>query len=97
RKPSYNLASIRDNVSDLIFTKTALHGASEMGMTRSDMENVIENLTNRNFYKSMTTNYNHKIWMDVYHGQTDEFEIYIKFVKSSEEFVCTSFKEKQPW
>ncbi|MYG42770.1 MAG: type II toxin-antitoxin system MqsR family toxin, partial [Rhodobacteraceae bacterium] len=34
------------------------------------------------------------IWMDVYHGQTEEFEIYIKFIKDSEEFVCTSFKEK---
>ncbi len=64
-KPSYNLASIRDNVSKLIFTKTAQNGAIEMGMTRSDMENIIENLTNLNFYKSMTTNYNHKIWMDV--------------------------------
>ncbi|MYG43273.1 MAG: type II toxin-antitoxin system MqsR family toxin, partial [Rhodobacteraceae bacterium] len=49
RKSTYDLASIRNNVSDLIFTKTALNGASEMGMTRSDMENVIENLTNRNF------------------------------------------------
>ena len=46
RKPSYSLASIRDNVSALIFTKTALNDASEMGMIRSDMENVIENLTN---------------------------------------------------
>ena len=76
-------------------TNAAVKGAAEMGMTRADMINVIRRLTRRDFYKSMTTHQNHRIWMDVYHGRTEEYESYIKFVQDAvAEFTCTSFKEK---
>ena len=66
-----------------------------MGMSRADIVNVIKKLNRRDFYKSMTTHHDHKVWMDVYHARTGGYEIYIKFVQDAvAEFVCTSFKEK---
>ncbi len=66
-----------------------------MGMTRADIINVICSLSRKDFQKSMTTNYDHRIWMDVYHAQTEGYVIYIKFVQDAvTEFVCTSFKER---
>lgn len=62
---------------------------------RQDMENVIRALTRKDFYKSTTTFHDHRIWMDVYHGRAEGYEIYIKFVQDAvTEFSCTSFKEK---
>lgn len=95
RKQTYDLASIQRAASKMTMTRQALSGAAEMGMTRSDMENVIRSLTRKNFYKSVTTYTDHRVWMDVYHGRTAEYEIYIKFVQDTvTEFTCTSFKEK---
>ncbi len=94
-KPTFDLESIQEAVSNMAMKISALSGAAEMGMTRTDMETVICGLTNKEFYKSMTSYDNHKIWMDVYHGRTDEFEIYIKFARDEDSnFICTSFKEK---
>lgn len=79
----------------MTMTRAALSGAGVMGMTRQDMENVIRALTGKDFYKSTTTFHDHRIWMDVYHGRTEDYEIYIKFVQDAvTEFSCTSFKEK---
>ncbi|MFW2542845.1 type II toxin-antitoxin system MqsR family toxin [Primorskyibacter sp. 2E107] len=76
-------------------TNAAMQGAAEMGVTRADMIGVIKGLSYRDFYKSMTTPNNHRVWMDVYHGRADGYEIYIKFVQDTvAEFTCTSFKEK---
>ncbi len=64
-------------------------------MTRADIVRVIKTLERRDFYKSMTTYQNHRVWMDVYHGRAGGYEIYIKFVQDTvAEFTCTSFKEK---
>lgn len=64
-------------------------------MTREDIVRVIKGLRRVDFYKSMTTHHDHKVWMDVYHARSDGYVIYIKFVQDSvAEFACTSFKEK---
>jgi len=43
----------------------------------------------------MTTHQDHSVWMDVYHGRAEGYEIYIKFVQDVvTEFTCTSFREK---
>ncbi len=52
------------------FTKTALDGARDMGLTTAEMLMVIAALTRRNFQKSMTTYADHRIWQDVYHAPT---------------------------
>ncbi|MEE4210725.1 MAG: type II toxin-antitoxin system MqsR family toxin [Parvularcula sp.] len=96
KKPTYDLGSIQASAgSTMGITNAAIQGAAEMGMTRSDMIVVIKGLNPRAFYKSMTTHQNHRVWMDVYHGRADGYEIYIKFVQDTvAEFTCTSFKEK---
>jgi motility quorum-sensing regulator/GCU-specific mRNA interferase toxin len=43
------------------FTKTALDGGRDMGLTSGEMLAVIAALTRRNFYKSMTTHADHRI------------------------------------
>lgn len=79
----------------MTMTRAALIGAAEMGMTRAEVEETIRRLRRRDFYKSMTTHSDHHVWMDVYHGHANGYDIYIKFVQDVvAEFVCTSFKEK---
>ena len=82
RKPHYVLAEIRAAVARLgvaAFTKTALDGGRMMGLTTREMLAVIASLSRRNFYKSMTTHFDHHIWQDVYHAPTlVKKEAYIK-------------------
>ena len=96
RRPTYDLGAIQASAdSSMEFTISALQGAAGMGMTRDDMIAVIKGLSRSDFYKSMTTYHNHRVWMDVYHGRASGYDIYIKFVQDTvAEFVCTSFKEK---
>ena len=80
--PQYSLALVQAVVADFAsrpFTMTALRGGLELGLTESEMRQVIMKLSRRNFYKSMTTHANHKEWQDVYHGITEEgIPVYIK-------------------
>ena len=96
RKPAYDLAAIESAAAGgMSVTTGALRGAAAMGMTRADMMRVIKGLTRRDFYKSVTTYHDHAVWMDVYHGRAEGYEIYIKIVEDMvTEFTCTSFKEK---
>lgn len=41
-----------------------------MGLTTAEMLAVISSLSRRNFYKSMTTYADHRVWQDVYHADT---------------------------
>ena len=96
RKPTYLLADIQAAAPEkMAFTQAALRGGAAMGMTRKEMVGVIQRLTRRDFYKSMTTYHDHRVWMDVYHGRSDGYLIYIKFVQDVvTDFTCTSFKER---
>ena len=96
RKPTHDLRSIQASAaSTMVIAQPAVVGAAAMGMSRDDVVRVILGLNGGDFYKSMTTFGNHRIWMDVYHARSDGYEIYIKFVQDTvAEFVCTSFKEK---
>src|ERR1035438_8428906 len=80
--PQYDLAAIQAQVARLgaaAFTKTALDGGRDMGLTSREMLAVIAALTRRNFYKSMTTHADHRIWQDVYYSPTPvDQEAYIK-------------------
>jgi motility quorum-sensing regulator/GCU-specific mRNA interferase toxin len=46
----------------------------------------------KDFYKSMTTYADHRIWQDVYHPQTSAGSIYLKLTVT-EEVLIVSFKE----
>ncbi|MGH9521935.1 MAG: type II toxin-antitoxin system MqsR family toxin [Terriglobales bacterium] len=76
------------------FTKTALDGGRQMGLTTAEMLAVIASLTRREFYKSMTTYADHRIWQDVYHAPTPvNRTAYIK-ITLRENAPVIQFKEK---
>jgi motility quorum-sensing regulator / GCU-specific mRNA interferase toxin len=73
RTPHYDLARIQADVVKLgtaAFTKAALDGGRSMGLTSAEMLTVVTALSRREFYKSMTTYSDHRIWQDVYHAPT---------------------------
>lgn len=75
-------------------TATATAGARAVGIdTLQGMCDVVLSLTTKNFYKSMTTHANHKVWQDVYHGATvDGVALYVKLTVI-DDLVIVSFKE----
>lgn len=76
------------------FTKAALDGGREMGLTSAEMLAVIAALTRRHFFKSMTTYADHRIWQDVYHAPTPvRRDAYIKITLRDAAPVI-QFKEK---
>jgi motility quorum-sensing regulator/GCU-specific mRNA interferase toxin len=98
-RPTYNLEAIKKsigNVDRLAITTTALKGAVSLGFDRSGIVDVIHSTTSRMFYKSMTTNFDHRVWQDVYHVPYEDWLIYLKFQADAvTEFRVMSFKEKQ--
>jgi motility quorum-sensing regulator / GCU-specific mRNA interferase toxin len=97
RTPHYDLARIQAEAARLgaaSFTKTALDGGRTMGLTTAEMLAVIASLSRREFYKSMTTYNDHRIWQDVYHAATPvRKEAYIKITLRDAAPVI-QFKEK---
>lgn len=97
RTPHYSLVAIQAQVATngvMAFTLTALRGGWSMGLTSEDMLATVADLTRRDFYKSMTTYRDHRVWQDVYHGQCPNgLTAYIKFTQVAERVVI-QFKEK---
>jgi len=97
RTPHYDLARIQAAVARLgaaAFTKSALDGGRTMGLTSAEMVAVIAALTRRQFYKSMTTYADHRVWQDVYHAPTPvRKDAYIK-VTLRDAAPVIQFKEK---
>jgi motility quorum-sensing regulator / GCU-specific mRNA interferase toxin len=73
-------------------TVTALSGAAALGLDFEGMINVVMALTPRDFYKSMTTHANHRIWQDVYRPVTEVGEVYLKLTVI-DDVLIVSFKE----
>lgn len=73
-------------------TGTAIIGAECMGIDRAGIIKIVMALTPSNFYKSMTTHANHKIWQDVYHTVSAENAIYLKLTVV-DDVLIVSFKE----
>ncbi len=97
RTPHYDLARVQADVARLraaSFTKAALDGGRAMGLTTAEMLMVIASLTRRQFFKSMTTYVDHRVWQDVYHAATTvRKDAYIKITLRDAAPVI-QFKEK---
>jgi motility quorum-sensing regulator / GCU-specific mRNA interferase toxin len=97
RTPHYDLAVVKMEVARsgaAAFTKTALDGGRALGLTSGEMLGVIASLTWRDFYKSMTTFADHRVWQDVYHALTPvDKDAYIKITLRGGAPVI-QFKEK---
>ena len=65
-----------------------------MGLTTAEMLRVIALLSRREFYKSMTTYADHRVWQDVYHAAMPvRMDAYIKITLCDAAPVI-QFKEK---
>jgi motility quorum-sensing regulator / GCU-specific mRNA interferase toxin len=97
RTPHYDLARVQADAARLgaaAFTKTALDGGWSMGLTTAEMLAVIASLSRRQFYKSMTSYADHRVWQDVYHAPTPvRRNAYIK-VTLRDGAPVIQFKEK---
>ena len=73
-------------------TYTALAGGAGLGFDFAEMVAVIAALTPADFYKSMTTHADHRIWQDVYRPRTSAGEVYLKLTVM-DDVLIVSFKE----
>ncbi len=73
-------------------TRSALVGAAALGFDITGIVAVIMSLTPKDFYKSMTTHADHRIWQDVYRPVTGAGEVYLKLTVV-DDVLIVSFKE----
>ncbi len=96
-RPHYPLQAMQASIATAgmdAFTVTAIKGGAAMGLTSQDMLAVIASLVRGQFYKSMTTHDDHRVWQDVYHAQCPNGLVaYIKLTQVAERIVI-QFKEK---
>ena len=72
-------------------TLSALSGAAAMGFEFEDMLDIIKALTLKDFYESMTTQADHRIWQDVYRPSTPSGKVYLKLTFI--DVLIVTFKE----
>jgi len=95
-KPHYLLKAIQAQMNTLNamnLTLSARAGIRAAGMAQADALAVVQGLTAMDFYKSMTSNTDHRVWQDVYHAEWQGVALYVKFQQAGEYFVI-SFKER---
>lgn len=71
---------------------SALGGGAALGFDFKGIVGVVKALTPRDFYKSMTTHADHRIWQDVYRPMTADGEVYLKLTVI-DDVLIVSFKE----
>jgi motility quorum-sensing regulator/GCU-specific mRNA interferase toxin len=73
-------------------TKAAREGGAALGFDFDGMIAVVMALFSVDFYKSMTTHADHRIWQDVYRPITPVGEVYLK-ITVIDDVLIVSFKE----
>lgn len=78
-------------------TGSARNGIRALRFSDEDVVNVVQSLSMREFYKSMTSLPDHTIWQDVYCPTYQGIELYVKFTREVDEqyYVLISFKESE--
>jgi motility quorum-sensing regulator / GCU-specific mRNA interferase toxin len=97
RKTTYDLDSIKaefSSVDKLRMTRTARNDAFALGFALQDVVEVIQAMTRRQFYKSMTSIADARVWQDVYHVPAGGIILYVKFTMDHQGKLLISFKEK---
>jgi len=94
RTPHCKLSVIKNMVQagEVRITLSALAGGAALGFDADGIVSVVMDLTPMDFYKSMTTHADHRIWQDVYRPETSAGAVYLKLTVVDEVLVV-SFKE----
>ena len=74
-------------------TKAAREGGVALGFDFDAMLAVLTALTKNDFYKSMTSHADHRVWQDVYRPTTQAGEVYLKLTVI-DDVLIVSFKER---
>ena len=74
-------------------TKAAREGGVALGFDFDAMLTVLTALTKNDFYKSMTSHADHRVWQDVYRPTTQAGEVYLKLTVI-DDVLIVSFKER---
>jgi motility quorum-sensing regulator/GCU-specific mRNA interferase toxin len=98
QKPTYDLKAFKAafaTVEGLNVTTSATQSASGLGFGRAEIVATIQTMDRTQFYKSMTSYADHRVWQDVYHVPSAAGVLYVKFTADVvTEFLLLSFKEK---
>jgi motility quorum-sensing regulator/GCU-specific mRNA interferase toxin len=95
RKPTYDLVAFKAAAPRMRVTVVATRTAAALGFSRAEIEATIETMQRSQFYKSMTSYGDHRVWQDVYHVPSAAGTLYVKFTADAvTEFLLLSFKEK---
>ena len=73
-------------------TVSALAGGAALGFGFEEIIGVVVALTPRDFYKSMTTHADPRVWQDVYRTKTPAGDVYLKLTVV-DDVLIVSFKE----
>jgi motility quorum-sensing regulator / GCU-specific mRNA interferase toxin len=73
-------------------TVSALAGGAALGFDFDGIIGVVMALTMADFYKSMTTYADHRVWQDVYRPTTPAGEVYLKLTVI-DDVLIVAFKE----
>ena len=94
RTPHYPLSDVKTmlEAGKVRSTLSALAGAAALGFDFAGILEVLKALTLADFYKSMTTHSDHRVWQDVYRPTTSAGEVYVKLTVVAEVLIV-SFKE----
>jgi len=96
RRPHYDLAAIKlqmNSVETMALTTSARNGIKRVRMSLQQAWQVMQGLSSKNFFKSMTVYADNTVWQDVYHAEWQETALYIKFQRDGDYFIV-SFKER---
>ncbi len=94
--PHYKLPTVKAMIEagQVRATAGAYSGARELGINDlGGMCALVSALTSADFYKSMTTYADHRIWQDVYHGKTANDKVVYLKLTVIDDVLIVSFKE----
>jgi motility quorum-sensing regulator / GCU-specific mRNA interferase toxin len=95
RKPTYDLDAFKAAAHGMRVTVVATRTAAALGFGRAEIVATVLTMQRQQFYKSMTSRADHRIWQDVYHVPSPVGTLYVKFTADAvTEFLLLSFKEK---
>ena len=93
--PHCRLAVVKEMVKagQVRTTKAAREGGVALGLYFVAMLAVLTALTKNDFYRSMTSHADHRVWQDVYRPKTKAGEVYLKLTVI-DDVLIVSFKER---
>lgn len=94
RAPHCRLSKVREllDAGRVRATASALSGGASLGLDFDLMLDVVRALSAADFYKSMSTQADHRIWQDVYRPSTCAGRVYLKLTVI-DDVLIVSFKE----